>query len=170
MSLLAQDTSPQAHARQGFTGGIAALADGKLYALQNPFPLDGRVSMYAASARGYSVANSYMLTQPDAAMLIDTGFGKDEPTIRGQIESLITPGLPLSMFPLRLNEYVRASGLFDGVVDFDKATLDPGSGSLKGEFVPESTTGGPGDKLHPNRAGYLAMGAAIDLGVFGVAP
>ena len=111
MSLLAQDTSPQAHARQGFTGGIAALADGKLYALQNPFPLDGRVSMYAASARGYSVANSYMLTQPDAAMLIDTGFGKDEPTIRGQIESLITPGLPLSMFPLRLNEFMSINNV-----------------------------------------------------------
>jgi len=29
--------------------------------------------------------------------------------------------------------------------------------------VPESTTGGPGDKLHPNRAGYLTMGNAIDL-------
>jgi hypothetical protein len=23
--------------------------------------------------------------------------------------------------------------------------------------------GGPGDRLHPNRAGYLAMGHAIDL-------
>jgi hypothetical protein len=23
--------------------------------------------------------------------------------------------------------------------------------------------GGPGDKLHPNRAGYLAMGNAVDL-------
>jgi hypothetical protein len=23
--------------------------------------------------------------------------------------------------------------------------------------------GGPGDKLHPNRAGYLAMGNSIDL-------
>jgi len=34
---------------------------------------------------------------------------------------------------------------------------------LKAEFVPESTTGGPGDKLHPNRAGYVAMGNAIDL-------
>jgi hypothetical protein len=32
--------------------------------------------------------------------------------------------------------------------------------------VPESTTGGPGDKLHPNRAGYLAMGMAIDLDLF----
>jgi len=55
------------------------------------------------------------------------------------------------------------SGLFDGVIDFDKATLDPQTGGLKPEFVPDSTTGGPGDKLHPNRAGYLAMGMAIDL-------
>src|SRR6266851_372481 len=62
-----------------------------------------------------------------------------------------------------LNEFIRTSGLFDGVVDFDQATLDPQSGGLKPEFVPDSTTGGPGDKLHPNRAGYLAMGMAIDL-------
>jgi len=62
-----------------------------------------------------------------------------------------------------LNEFIRTSGVFDGVVDFDRATLDPQSGGLKAEFVPESTTGGPGDKLHPNRAGYLAMGYAVDL-------
>jgi len=65
-----------------------------------------------------------------------------------------------------LNEFIRASGLFDGVIDFDKATLDPQTGGLKAQFVPESTTGGPGDKLHPNRAGYLAMGVAIDLDLF----
>ena len=62
-----------------------------------------------------------------------------------------------------LNEFIRTSGVFDGVIDFDAATLDPATGELKAEFVPESTTGGPGDKLHPNRAGYLAMGNAIDL-------
>jgi lysophospholipase L1-like esterase len=65
-----------------------------------------------------------------------------------------------------LNEFIRTSGLFDGVIDFDKATLDPQTGGLKAQFVPESTTGGPGDKLHPNRAGYLAMGMAIDLDLF----
>jgi lysophospholipase L1-like esterase len=65
-----------------------------------------------------------------------------------------------------LNDFIRSSGLFDGVIDFDKATFDPQSGGLKPEFVPESTTGGPGDKLHPNRAGYLAMGMAIDLDLF----
>ena len=37
--------------------------------------------------------------------------------------------------------------------------------ALRPEMVPESTTGGKGDGLHPNRAGYLAMGTAIDLGV-----
>ena len=64
-----------------------------------------------ASARGFSVANSYLLTQSDAAMLIDTGFGKDEPAIRTQIESLIAPGLPLSLFPLRLNEFMSINNV-----------------------------------------------------------
>jgi len=103
--------APREARQGGFTGGIATLADGQLYALQNPFALDGRVSCYAASARGYSVANSYLLTQPDAALLIDTGFGKDEATIRGQVESLIAPGTPLSMFPLRLNEFMSINNV-----------------------------------------------------------
>jgi hypothetical protein len=115
MSLSTQDAPPKStqHTRnpQGFGGGIAALADDRLYALQNPFALDGRVSSYPASARGFAVANSYLLTQPDAAMLIDTGFGKDEPVIRAQIESLIAPGLPLSMFPLRLNEFMSINNV-----------------------------------------------------------
>jgi hypothetical protein len=104
-------TPPNARKPQDFSGGIASLADDRLYALQNPFALDGRVSSYPASARGFSVANSYLLTQPDAAMLIDTGFGKDEPAIRAQIERLIAPGLPLSMFPLRLNEFMSINNV-----------------------------------------------------------
>lgn len=62
-----------------------------------------------------------------------------------------------------LNEFIRHAGVFDGVADFDQATLDPQTGGLRPEFVPDSTIGGPGDKLHPNRAGYLAMAMSIDL-------
>jgi lysophospholipase L1-like esterase len=62
-----------------------------------------------------------------------------------------------------LNQFIRSGGLFDGVADFDAATIDSTTGELRPEFVPESTTGGPGDKIHPNRVGYLAMGMAIDL-------
>jgi lysophospholipase L1-like esterase len=62
-----------------------------------------------------------------------------------------------------LNRFIRSGSLFDGVIDFDGATVDPATGGLKREFVPDSTIGGPGDKLHPNRAGYLAMALSIDL-------
>lgn len=62
-----------------------------------------------------------------------------------------------------LNAFIRDSGVFDEVADFDAATLDPETGGIRPKFVPDSTTGGPGDKLHPNRAGYLAMGRAIDV-------
>lgn len=62
------------------------------------------------------------------------------------------------------NQFIRTAGIFDGVIDFDAVTADPKTGELKAEFQPNSSTGGPGDKLHPNRAGYAAMGSAIDLG------
>src|SRR5499427_7214493 len=111
MSEARQQAPGKAHVDAGFAGGIMTIAEGKLYALQNPFALDGRVSAYPGSARGYSVANSYLLTESDAALLIDTGFGKDEPTIRAQIETLIPAALPLSMFPLRLNEFMSINNV-----------------------------------------------------------
>ena len=66
----------------------------------------------------------------------------------------------------KLNDFIRSSGVFDGVADFDRATTDPQTGGMKAEFIPDNTVGGVGDKLHPNRMGYQAMGMAIDLAVF----
>jgi lysophospholipase L1-like esterase len=62
-----------------------------------------------------------------------------------------------------LNQFLRSSKAFDGVIDFDAATLDESTGEIKPPMQPNSSTGGPGDKLHPNRAGYAAMANAIDL-------
>ena len=64
-----------------------------------------------------------------------------------------------------LNDFIRHDALFDGVADFDHATLDPATGGMRVEFVPDNTIGGPGDGLHPNRPGYQAMAMAIDLGL-----
>ena len=111
MSIAIQQAVREARETSAIPGPITTLAEGKLYALQHTYPLDGRVSSYPASARGYSVANSYLLAQSDAALLIDTGFGKDEPAIRAEIESLIAPGLPLSLFPLRLNEFMSINNV-----------------------------------------------------------
>lgn len=63
-----------------------------------------------------------------------------------------------------VNEFIRTSGVFDAVVDFAAATEDPADPSrLLPAYDTNTSVGGPGDRLHPNRAGFLAMGAAFDL-------
>lgn len=63
----------------------------------------------------------------------------------------------------RLNTILRNNDVFDGVIDFDRATFDASTGGIAPLFIPESTCGGAGDGVHPNRAGYLSMGMAVDL-------
>lgn len=59
-----------------------------------------------------------------------------------------------------VNQWIRSSGAFDAVVDFEAATRDPNNPKrLRVEFD-------PGDHLHPNDAGYKAMADAIDLSIF----
>ncbi|MFD7712990.1 SGNH/GDSL hydrolase family protein [Streptomyces sp. NPDC059785] len=58
---------------------------------------------------------------------------------------------------LAVNDYIRTSGLFDEVVDFDRAVRDPAD-PLR--ILPAYDMG---DHLHPNDAGYAAMAAAVDL-------
>lgn len=59
-----------------------------------------------------------------------------------------------------VNRWIRTSGMPDGVIDFDARMRDPDSpGRLRAQFD-------PGDHLHPNAAGYRAMGEMIDLNVF----
>jgi hypothetical protein len=85
---------------------IETIADGKLYALQNVLELDGRVSAYPANARGYSVSNCYLIKEGNRALLLDSGLSAHEASIIAQIRALITPATRLSVFPLRINEYM----------------------------------------------------------------
>ncbi len=59
-----------------------------------------------------------------------------------------------------LNEFIRSGGMYDGVIDFDKATRDPAAPT---KFNPMFDSG---DHLHPNDAGYKAMGEAVELNLF----
>lgn len=56
----------------------------------------------------------------------------------------------------KLNTWIRTSGAFDGVIDFDKALRDPADPS---RLLPAYDA----DKLHPNDAGYQAMANAVNL-------
>ncbi len=58
-----------------------------------------------------------------------------------------------------LNEWIRTSGAYDGVIDFDKLARDP---SAPTKFAPAFDSG---DHLHPGDGGYQAMGDAIELGL-----
>jgi lysophospholipase L1-like esterase len=62
----------------------------------------------------------------------------------------------------KINDFIRTGGLFDAVADFDASTLDPATEAVKPSFQPNTTIGGPGDLLHPNRAGLQAMAETID--------
>jgi lysophospholipase L1-like esterase len=59
-----------------------------------------------------------------------------------------------------VNDWIRHSGAFDAVVDFDKAIGDP---AHPDRMLPAYDSG---DHLHPNGEGYKAMAASIDLGLF----
>jgi lysophospholipase L1-like esterase len=56
-----------------------------------------------------------------------------------------------------VNAWIRTSGAFDGVIDFDKVMRDPAD-PLRLNPAYDS-----GDHLHPNDAGYQAMANAINL-------
>ena len=85
---------------------VIELARGKLWALQNVYPLDGRASSYPPSARGFTVSNCYVLKEDDGAIMLDSGYPVHAPSILAQLGSIVGPDHPLSMFPLRMNEFM----------------------------------------------------------------
>ena len=59
-----------------------------------------------------------------------------------------------------VNQWIRTSSVFDGVVDFDKAVHDP-ENPLRYAAQFDS-----GDHVHPNDTGYKTMADSIDLSLF----
>ena len=59
-----------------------------------------------------------------------------------------------------VNQWIRTSGAFDGVIDFDAALRDPANPTHLA--APYDS----GDHLHPGAVGHEAMGNAVDLGLF----
>lgn len=59
-----------------------------------------------------------------------------------------------------VNKWIRTSGRFDAVIDFDKVMTDPNN---RNTIKPDLQSG---DFLHPNELGYKVMGEAVDLKLF----
>jgi lysophospholipase L1-like esterase len=60
----------------------------------------------------------------------------------------------------QVNRWIRTSGQFDGVLDFDRVVLDPNDPD---RIYPPFNCG---DGIHPSPAGYYEMGKAVDLNLF----
>ena len=58
-----------------------------------------------------------------------------------------------------INDWIRHSGYYDGVIDFCKTMADP-------QDTTRITTSYQNDHLHPDAAGYKKMGESIDLNLF----
>jgi len=61
-----------------------------------------------------------------------------------------------------VNNWIRKSGEFDAVIDFDAVLRDPAAP------VQLSATYDSADHIHPSDAGYQAIGNAISLSLFGL--
>jgi lysophospholipase L1-like esterase len=116
-------------------------------------------------------------TVPDGATAADLIFALDQMILRAHAHGIAVIGCTLTPYhgagyytengeAIRkaVNDWIRTSGAFDGVVDFEAAVRDPNHPDT---FLPADD---PGDHLHPNDTGYKVMGDAIDLKLFTVKP
>ena len=82
---------------------------------------------------------------------------------RGRPETMMGWNGDMEKHRLAVNAWIRTQAKFDAVIDFDPlmkgGPVYAGTESLKPEFD-------CGDYIHPNPAGYKAMGEAIDLRLF----
>jgi lysophospholipase L1-like esterase len=83
------------------------------------------------------------------------------------VEGFLLPGTPFPVFTPEkevkrqaVNAWIRTSGEYDGVIDFDRVLRDPTS-PTKIRALYDS-----GDHGHPNDLGYNALANAIDLKLF----
>jgi lysophospholipase L1-like esterase len=108
--------------------------------------------------------------QVTAAMqeVIDRVHARSLRIIAGTLFPLARPDrarwtAPYDAQRVAVNEWIRTKARFDGVIDFDRlmsgGPVYDGSQSLKPEFACN-------DDVHPNAAGYRAMGEFVDLRLF----
>jgi lysophospholipase L1-like esterase len=89
-----------------------------------------------------------------------TIFGATLPPFMGFAAVPDTAFLALEATRRAVNEWIRFSGEYDAVIDVDAVVRDP---FLESRLLPLYDSG---DHLHPNDAGYEAMGLAVDLTLF----
>lgn len=83
-----------------------------------------------------------------------TPFGAPNNTIQPYSSAL------RDQYRVMLNDFIKNSGTFDAVIDFDALIRDPNNHTQLNPIY------NSGDYLHPNEAGYMFMAKNFPLGIF----
>lgn len=114
--------------------------------------------------------NDISRSTADSVTVDDIIFGQKQVIDRAHERGILIYGATLTVFERApavneakrqaVNQWIRTSGTYDAVIDFDAITRDPAKPT---RLLPAYDSG---DSLHPSDAGYRAMGEAIDLASF----
>jgi lysophospholipase L1-like esterase len=95
-------------------------------------------------ARGLKIVGVTIIPRHNRAPVENnTGWNPEKSRIRNEV-----------------NQWIRTTAPFDGVIDFDRLVKDPGDGD---RLYPPFDCG---DGIHPSPRGYYEMGRSVPLGLF----
>jgi lysophospholipase L1-like esterase len=96
-----------------------------------------------------------------AATITPFGLRKEEHVLDAEAEGITAYAHPIrDCTRQKVNEWIRRSGMFDAVIDFDQVLKDEEeSGVLRREFD-------SGDRLHPNTQAFMALADLFPVEVF----
>ncbi len=153
---------------------VIDLAAGKLFALPNPYALDGRVTSHPDDARGFAPQQVYVLLEGSSALVIETGYTVQEQTVLAQLDQVLGPSTTVSLFPLSMGEFRSVCNTRPIVERFNVRTLFGPfqDGSSWVDFRPELVP--PGEDVGGGKMADLDVevvsgsgGVLIDLGEAG---
>jgi hypothetical protein len=104
-----QPVSAPAMEAAALPGVVTVLAENALFALQNLVELDGRVAAFPPNASGYAPINCYLLKNGNHFLMLDTGFKCHRSNIIKQLSALTDDQSEITLFPLRMNEFMSLS-------------------------------------------------------------
>jgi hypothetical protein len=84
---------------------VITLSPDRLYALANPYEIDGRVSWHPPGVRGFAPMNCYLLVEGERALLIDSGVTVHRDALIEQLRQALPAAARLAVLHTRLGEY-----------------------------------------------------------------
>lgn len=92
-------------------GSIVPLVDGRLYALANPYSVEGLVTTHPRGSTGFAPMNVYVLIEGVDALLVDTGWTVSEKALARQLAEILPADVRLSILLTRPGEFNSISNV-----------------------------------------------------------